>query len=88
MPGIIRDRLHFVPPPLITACCPPAFSAERYPANPTEDPDLWCFAEDPGNEYIQLKPFPCKKEACPRYRAEFPHCVMMSRNYSHARDYP
>jgi len=52
------------------------------------DPGLWGFAEDPGNEYIQLPPFPSKKEACPRYRAEFPHCVMMSRNYRHERDYP
>jgi hypothetical protein len=58
-----------------------------YPAKSFE-PDLWCFAEDPGNEYVQLPSFPCRKEACPRYRAEFPHCVMMSRNYSHARDYP
>jgi hypothetical protein len=58
-----------------------------YPAK-SPDPDLWCFAEDPANEYIQLKPSPCRKEACPRYRAEFPHCVMMSRTSSHARDYP
>ena len=58
-----------------------------YPAK-SFDPALWCFVEDPGNEYVQLPPFPCKKEACPRYRAEFPYCVMISRNYSHARDYP
>jgi hypothetical protein len=58
-----------------------------YPAK-SFDTALWCFAEDPGNEYIRLPPLPCKKEACPRYRTEFPHCVMMSRNYSHAREQP
>jgi hypothetical protein len=58
-----------------------------YPAQ-SFDTELWCFAEDPGNEYIRLPPFPCKREACPRYRAEFPHCVKMSRRYCHARDYP
>jgi hypothetical protein len=58
-----------------------------YPAKPF-DTDLGCFAKDPGSDHPCLPPFPCRKEACPRYRAEFLHCVKMSRNYSHARDYP
>jgi hypothetical protein len=54
----------------------------------TFDAGLWCFAEDPGNEYVCLPPFPCKKDACDRYRKEFPYCVMMSRFYGYERDYP
>ena len=45
-----------------------------YPPTPLDDTGLWCFAEDPGNDYVSLPPFPCRKEACPRYRAEF--CVL------------
>lgn len=54
----------------------------------TFDVGLWCFSEDAGDNRIFLPPFPCKKEACPRYQKEFPYCVMMSRFYSHERDYP
>ncbi len=54
----------------------------------TFEVSAWCFAEDTGEDRICLPPFPCRKEACPRYRKEFPGCVMMSRVYSHERDYP
>ena len=33
----------------------------------TFDAGLWCFAEDFGNDYICLPPFPCKHDACDLY---------------------
>jgi len=49
---------------------------------------LWCFAKDPGENLASLPAFPCKKEACERYRTEYPHCVMMSRIERRGREYP
>lgn len=49
---------------------------------------LWCFEKDPGKELVCLPPLPCKKEACERYRADHPHCVMMSRIGRQGREYP
>jgi hypothetical protein len=49
---------------------------------------LWCFAKEPGKDLLFLPPFPCRKEACERYRAEYPHCVMMSRMPRPGREYP
>lgn len=28
-------------------------------------------------------PLPCKKEACERYRAEYPYCIQMERREKH-----
>jgi hypothetical protein len=49
---------------------------------------LWCFAKDPGEKMVRLPAFPCRKEACERYREEYPHCVMMSRPERRGREYP
>lgn len=39
----------------------------------------WCYAREPGKELTAIAPVSCKKEACERYRAEYPYCIKMER---------
>jgi len=39
----------------------------------------WCYLKEPGKEFSACPPVPCRKEACERYRAEYPYCIQMER---------
>ena len=50
---------------------------------PEEKLTYWCYARgpeiEPGAFPESLVPVPCRKEACERYRPEYPYCLMMER---------
>ncbi|MDD1680485.1 MAG: hypothetical protein LUQ35_02615 [Methanoregula sp.] len=48
---------------------------KRYP-NPVT---YWCYEKEPGKEHTCQPPVSCKKEACERYRPEYPYCLHMER---------
>jgi hypothetical protein len=73
------------PPFLNTRVLQLLFMDDKQTANTIS---LWCFEKDPGKVPVYLPPLPCKQEACERYRAEYPHCVMMSRTGRRGREYP
>ena len=43
----------------------------------------WCYAKEPGKELTAAPPVSCRKEACDRYRAEYPYCHHMERRERH-----
>ncbi|PKL64217.1 MAG: hypothetical protein CVV32_09745 [Methanomicrobiales archaeon HGW-Methanomicrobiales-3] len=40
---------------------------------------LWCYAKEPGKKQTAAAPVPCRKEACERYREQYPYCIHMEQ---------